>query len=288
MKTGHMKATSAVAVALLSIVSQVLIGCGSTSPAGNATAPSSAALTGNWNLLGNRSLQQYPLLSLAIVVDGNQITAQGDSLVLCALGGGGGSVGLSGQIAADGTFSLNEAVGDPSSFQWAITGTAPPPGGSTWTGTYKLTTSPTYSGCTLNQTAAFTATELPPFDGTYVGTFFEGPQSSPTATVAVTINVSQGSGALSEGTGQAFFPLSATLTVSGSPCFTSGTSSTILGGSVVKGDSVGMNFNMNDGSQAVLFGDYASPDESTLTQVSLGILNGQCGQTSYSGTLTRQ
>jgi hypothetical protein len=275
---------------MLLIASQALIGCGSgMSPAAttNTTSPSPAALTGNWNLLGNRALQQYPLLSLTLVVNGNQITATGDGLVECTNSGGGGTLGLSGQIATDGTFELNESPGNQSSFLWAITGTAPPPGGSTWTGTYTLTSSPAYTGCTIKQSGPFTATTLPPFSGTYTGTLLEGLTSSPTGSVTISVDVAQGAAVMLPPV-QSYLPLSGTITVSGSPCFTHGTSSTTPGAAVVKGDTVAIAFNMDDGSQAVVNGFFPSPDQSALSLALFATLSGQCSGTVYGGTLTRQ
>src|ERR1700733_8437352 len=102
---------------MLLIASQALIGCGSGTTPATTTKPSLAALTGNWNLLGNHALLQYPILSLTMIVNGDQITAMGDGLAQCPNGsGGGGSVELSGQVAADGTFELNESPGNQSTF----------------------------------------------------------------------------------------------------------------------------------------------------------------------------
>jgi hypothetical protein len=270
---------------MLLIASQALTGCGSGASSSTQAASSVSPLTGNWNLLGNRTLQQYPLLSLALVVNGNQITGLGDQLVLCPnLSGGGGSAYLTGQIAADGTFELSDA-GSNNSFLFSITGTVPPPGSSTWTGTYTLTTSPAYTGCTLNQSAPFTATAFAPLDGIYTGTLIEGSTASPTGSVIVSLNVSQGSALPSFPRG---LPLTATITVTGFPCFTHGANSTLPGGSVVEGDRSAIVFFMDDGSQVGLTGDLASTDASVLSQASLVILSGQCSGSGAFGTLTRQ
>jgi hypothetical protein len=263
--------------------SYALIGCGSgTSGSTQAVSP----LTGNWNLFGNRALQRYPSLSLAIVVNGNQISALGDGFAQCPnLSGGGGSAELTGLIAADGTFELSDA-GSNDSFIFSVTGTVPAQGSSTWAGTYMLTNSPAYTGCTLNQTAPFTATAFTPLDGTYTGTFVEGTSSaSSTGSAAVSLTVSQDPAVISYPRG---LPLTATITVTGFPCFTHGTSSTLPGGSVVEGDLVAIMFNMDDGSQVGLIGDLASTDASVLSMASLEIFSGQCSPGGAFGTLTRQ
>jgi hypothetical protein len=274
---------------MLLIASQALIGCGSGTTPATTTKPSPAALTGNWNLLGNRALQQYPLLSLSLVVNGDQITAMGDGLAQCPNGsGGGGSVELSGQVAADGTFELTESPVNQSSFLWAITGTAPPPGGSTWTGTYTLTISPAFTGCPIIQTAPFTATAFPPFGGTYTGTLSQGLTPSTTGSVTISVNVTQGAAVVAQSPAPSYLPLSGTITVSGSPCFTHGTSSTTPGAAVLRGDNPAIIFDMDDGSQAVISGFFASPNQSALNQAIFSIFSGQCKGNVYGGTLTLQ
>lgn len=234
--------------------------------------------------MGSREPQQYPLLSLAIIVNGNQITAKGDDFVQCpnSGGGGGGTVGFTGQIAADGTFELNTPSGNYPSFVWTINGTVPPAGESTWSGTYSLTTSPSYTGCTINQGASFTATAYPTFDGTYAGTLLAGSALSPTGSVTISLDVAQGAAVTSP---QPIIPITGSITVVGSACFTHGTSTTSSG---VGGDYAGIFFNMDDGSQVAITGFFASQDESTLTETSLVIFGGQCSQNAYAGTLTRQ
>jgi hypothetical protein len=98
----------------------LLLAVGLTS-CGSSAAPIPnlpANLNGNWSMGGNRALRQYPVLSTALIVTGDHITAQGDMLVPCtnkpdfAVGS---AFSLSGPIAADGTFQLTQ------SFNRAIT-----------------------------------------------------------------------------------------------------------------------------------------------------------------------
>jgi hypothetical protein len=282
-----MKSITRATLAALAVVSQILTGCGSgaSSSSTNAAAPSPAALTGNWNIVGSRSLQQYPFLSLAVLVDGNLVTASGDFDVLCTSGlaGANGTPFLSGPIAANGSFTLNSGVNNP--LQWTITGTAPALGGSTWTGTYTLSTLPAYTGCSLNQSGAFTAASLPLFQGTYTGTLTTLPKGS----LTVSINVSQEAASVTNASPTtSYFPLSGTITVSGSPCFTSGTSSATPGGNFIEGDFVSMSFNMNDGSQTSLLGYYASPTDSSMDSAEFFVSTGACSPATYTGTLTHQ
>jgi hypothetical protein len=270
------------------IASHALLGCGSGASSSTPAGPAISPLTGNWNLFGSRTLLQYPFLSLTLIVNGNEIIAQGDQSVQCPnLSGSGGTVGLTGQIAADGTFELSD-VGRNSSFLFSIMGTVPPSGSSTWAGTYTLTTAPASAGCTINQTAPFTATAFAPLDGTYTGTLIEGSSASPTGSATVSLNVSQGSAIVAQSPAPSYLPLTATIAVTGFSCFTHGTSSTISGASVVKGDVSDIMFNMDDSSQVILSGHLDGTDSSQLNQTNLAILSGQCSGTGAFGTLTRQ
>jgi len=249
-------------------------------------------LNGNWNLAGNRALAQYPLLSVALTVNGSQITASGDDMVQCANRQGEveGTFSLTGQIASDGTFQLAEtpASAQSASIQLAISGTAPATGADTWGGTYSFTDPASYTNCTVNQTSPFTATALAPFDGTYTGTLIEA-TSAPTSTVTLSLNVSQGAatGSTSTYPGYPYLPLTATVAVSGSPCFTSGVINT-SSVSDIQGDQAFLSFTMSDGSQALITAVFASPDESSLSMASLSVFSGQCKGTGYLGTLTKQ
>ena len=109
-------------------------------------SPLTAALNGNWLLAGNQQLRQYPSLSLALIVSGNQLSARGDLMVACANSpsiAAGSNFSLTGQINSDGTFHLGEVsfggLPNGSSIQLAIDGSAPASGSTTWTGTFHFT-----------------------------------------------------------------------------------------------------------------------------------------------------
>jgi hypothetical protein len=276
------------------IASYALIGCGSGTSTPTSGPPVPALLTGNWNLAGNRALAQYPLLSVALVVNGNQITANGDFMVQCSNSQGrtGGSFSLTGQIASDGTFQVAETPSGAQfdSIQLAISGTAPAAGTGTWTGTYSFTDLAGYTSCIVDQTGPFIATALAPFSGTYTGTLIEGTPASPIASISVSLSVSQGAAAPfppSYFNSGYYLPLTATVAVSGSPCFTSGATNT-LSASDIQGDRANLSFTMSDGSQAFIAAVFASPDESSLSMVLFSVFGGQCSGTGYAGTLTHQ
>jgi hypothetical protein len=280
---------------LILIASHALIGCGSgtssSTPSSSTGTPASgppvpALLNGNWNLAGNRALAQYPLLSLSLIVNGNQITANGDEAVQCSnrLGGVGGTFSLTGQIASDGTFQLAEtATGmQLDDIQVAVTGTAPTADSNTWTGTYSFTELAGYTSCIVNQTGQLTAAPLASFTGTYNGTL-----TSSSGNVTLSLAAQQGAAATTS-VGTYYLPLTANLTVSGSPCFTSGTTNT-YSISQIQGDLANLSFTMSDGSQAYLNVVYADPGAATLTSLGFFIFTGQCSGAAYGGgTLTRQ
>ena len=288
-----MKVSTAARLAALAIASQFLIGCGTSSTSFTPAAPSTASLNGNWYATGNRQTHQYPFLSLALIVDGSQITANGDMMVPCSNVSGlatGAGFTLTGQISSDGSFHLGEisAGGIPinSSIQLAIDGSAPASGLGTWTGTYSFTDLAGYTSCIVNLTAPFTATALAPINATYAGTLTGSPGS-----VGVSATIVQGASiSLPEpgGTVYSYLPLSGTITVSGSPCFTHGTASATAQNNQIEGDISNLNFTMDDGSTVWLSGYFTGPDETVMDQAIFAAINGNCSQNSYAGTLTRQ
>ena len=272
-------------LAFVVIASGALAGCGGLIvPA----SPSFGSVDGNWNLAGNRALGQYPLLSVAIVVNGSQITANGDMQVTCAnppADSVGGNFDLTGQIASDGTFQLAAPSNLPAgSLKIVVNGTLPAKGATNWTGEYSITDSPGYTSCIVNQSAPFTAAEFAPFDGTYAGTL-----TTQSGHATASLTVSQGAATafqLPSGP-QYYLPLEATLAVSGSPCFTQGATTPAPINSI-EGDFSNMNFAMNDGSQVLVSGWFTGPNESAFDAVVFAVIGGKCDQTTYYGTLNHQ
>jgi len=287
-----MNVSTAARLAAIAIASQLLVGCGTSTTPFTPASPT-ASLNGDWYVTGNRQARQYPFLSLALVVDGSLITANGDMMVPCsnvATLAVGASFTLTGQINSDGSFHLGEVsaggVPNNSSIQLAIDGSAPTSGSSTWTGTYSFTDVAGYTSCIVNLTGPFTATALAPINATYAGTL-TGSQGS----AAVSATIVQGAGiSLPEpgGTVESYLPLSGTITVSGSPCFTHGTASAITENNQIEGDISNLNFNMDDGSTVWLSGYFTGPDESVMSPAIFVAISGNCSQNNYAGTLTRQ
>jgi hypothetical protein len=248
---------------------------------------------GNWKLIGTGSapgeIPSSPYIGLALGVSGNTLYASGVDLVPCARGSSaiGGSIGGITQIASDGSFELNNSSIPQDSIQYSIQGKVPQVGDSTWQGTFTLTNS-TNTNCTFNNGASFTATAYPPFQGTYSGIIGSESLGS---NVSLTLNVSQGAPIISTIGPQALklfrLPLTGTISVSGSACFTSGTIDS-KSNSGVAGDQFMMNAAMNDGSSVQILGWFSDQTEKTLQPFSILVHNGQCDGDSGSGTLTLQ
>lgn len=265
----------------------VFAGCGSQF---HVAAP---ALTGNWNIVGDSSFRHFPSVSFALIESGSDLYAQGIFLADCRNHpvGGGGSVELRGQAAPDGTFVLIQPVsnsiridGDP--VQVIVHGMAPIGGAGGWSGTYSITTPAGSSGCLLGDSGSFTAVPFQPVSGTYSGTLREdnlGP-GKPTVSVVVT----QGDPvAQSVANGQTYWrlPLTGTISVSGIPCFTHGSTGLYL--TSVAGSHIAMAFTMDDGSLLTLTGSLTDTSSASLNVIAFSAFGGQCSQ-AYSGTLTRQ
>lgn len=118
----------ALAPALLCLFA--VISCGTT-----RSPISYTSLDGNWTLTGNSATGQYPAISAVILANGNQINASLTNTIQCSPGtsiGGSGMV-LTGQIQADGSFTMTNPAAKtiPGSSQFTITGRQP-----TWAAQY--------------------------------------------------------------------------------------------------------------------------------------------------------
>jgi hypothetical protein len=254
-------------------------------------APKSfAAINGNWHIAGGENSSQYPLLTLALGVDGNLIYGHGSVGVNCSSAGSsiGGSLSVTGQVASDGTFELTNAS-SLGSIQVAIRGRVPADGSTTWAGSFTLTNAASQTLCTFDVQRDFVATAYPLLNGTYAGTITGRGVGSG---MSIVTQVAEGAFAslprLSPNPPLYFTPLSATIIVSGSPCFTTGTTAaTSL--SEIAGDYFVLNYTMNDGSTLSIDGFFTDPSESILQVRPWFVNGGKCDGISGSGnTLTRQ
>jgi hypothetical protein len=262
---------------------------------GMVTPPATVGspLEGNWQLTGNRELKQYPLIFMAIHVNGNEVTAVGHTVEFCLTSpktGAGGSFGISGEIAADGSFTLwtHPIPYLENVLRLTITGTVPPAGSPTWSGRYTITGEMTGTqGCSLNQGGTFSASRLPPLAGTFSGQLMSG---WPHKMLKFNITTKQGELAFFERKRGlppiTYLPLTSTVAIEGSPCFQHGAAEASLDNRV-EGDLVWLKFKMDDGSELSVTA-FMNPEETELLVQSASAHGGKCDGQGFNGTLSRQ
>lgn len=266
-------------------------GAGKTAVAPAPPASPPTTLTGNWMIAGSRAMGTLPLLSTTLVVNGSQITGQGTVQIRCsATATAGGSISLAGTIAADGTFqstySLPEQSGEVPPFSYAVSlsGSSPTAAGAaTWNGTYQVTTSGTLLGttvpCATSQSGAFAAKKLAPLTGVYTGVQKNNapPETGPVPATAFAVTVAQGEPTLVMSARRTDYqlPLAATVTVTGTTCFHSGTTVGSASPSSISGDRFALQFVMDDGSQMGMDG-YLDDATGTSLQATAVVLDGAC------------
>ena len=297
-------------LALVSGFCAMLTGCGAhLNPTETAAAP--VSLTGNWLLSGQLSPFPGPTpglsLSAAVFVSGQQVSAQGYLQDQCsATAGIGGTFFVSGQMADDGTFTLTTPslpLGS-NSVQISIAGQAPDarsPSG--WAGQYTITypsgSPPLGLPCAAAQNVAFTASPLPPLSATYISGENQAFPTSPSLgpNVSLSLSIEQGApilnaltipgeNPLAADSSLGKIPLTGTVSVSGSPCFTSGTAAGPPALGSVFGAFYSLHFTMNDGSQLLVYGTMIDNDVSSLHAI-YAVIGGSCDQDSGELILNR-
>lgn len=281
-------------LSLVPILSLLIVSCGGHSTSAPQT-PDYSALDGNWRLLGQSSSPVFPpqdnyYIGVAIDVVGNTIYARGEVFASCSQGSSsiGSSISATSPIAADGSFLLTDSMFPLNTLQYTIRGNVPPSGASTWQGSYTLFNSLSSTGCTISESGTFSATAYVPFHGTYTGTLNE--LGSGTG-MSVAFQVAQGAPTVAyvgpQNLPDMYIPLTGAVTVTGSPCFTSGA---IVNGtdSLLFGDSFLVWVSMNDRYTLQLSGKFANPSEATLQPFVGLVQNGQCANTIFNGKLTLQ
>ena len=292
-------------VALSAIVLLAASSCGGTHLASNT--PDFSAVQGNWQLTSPGpfpgDLSQGPIVTLAIGRSGNTIYAVGDTTVTCSQNGAwmdgpisGVGAPVTAAIASDGSFLLTNASSPDSPIQFAIRGAVPVVGASTWKGTYTLFNAASSKlSCDFHQSGSFEALAYPPFQGTYSGTV-SGPgfQSG----IGLSLQVAQGEPTiipagqpLSSGliaAARFYLPLSGTIAITGSPCFTTGAFASD-GNSVISGDRFTILATMNDGTPVLVTGWFYDRSETTLTFAHFEVMGrSSCAGSFGNGSLTVQ
>jgi hypothetical protein len=268
-----------------------------------------SALNGNWYIAGNRMKKQFPLLSIYLHVDGTQIIGHGWVQAACpndARQGMGGSLTLHGETAPDGHFTLKN--GARNTVEVEISGQAPAEGATTWSGEYTLTGEISHECASYRETNSFTAIPIVDLNGTFSGGvkihYFQ--PAPPTAKapegsqVHFSIIVAQGSATsqtLKPRGARFYLPLTGTIQVKGSSCFSHGQADPLTystHGSVpsrystLGGDALDLWFAMNDESQVNVVAVFTDPGASALEIINARVVGGKCDHQSFLGTLERK
>ena len=266
-----------------------------TSPAQPSTP--SSPLDGNWYIAGNRQERKFPVLSTYLKVDGTQIIGHGYVQAACpddSRNGAGGNVSLQGEIAPDGVFTLRN--GPQNTIHVEISGQVPAERATTWSGKYTLTGDISRKCSSYRQTNSFTATLFAPLNGTFSG-LLNDPKSH---TAKFSITIKQGdatSRILKDGRVHFYLPLTATIQVKGSSCFSHGFADPLTYSthgslpsrfSTLGGDALDLWFAMDDESQLTLIAVFAEPGESALSVLNARVIGGKCDHQSFTGMLRQR
>jgi hypothetical protein len=254
-------------------------------------SPKFANLNGNWKLAGDREQKIYPKLSVNLAVDGDRIIGAANYDIICSdkiRRHFASDVRLDGKIDRDGSFTISSATYQ---VEVVIKGVVPADRAKAWNGTYAFIIPPykslsanPYGECTSPQSGSFVASAYASIGGTYSGRV-TGPGFG--SDVSVTIKIAEA------GTPQSPnfppFPLSATISVQGSPCFVHGTSRTPIDGNQLFGDRFDLNFDMDGAAVLMVDGWIAGAGSETLRDVrfQVGLEGSRCFPASASGTLSR-
>jgi hypothetical protein len=267
----------------------------------------SSALNGNWYIAGNRMKKQFPLLSTYIHVDGIQIIGHGWMQAVCfndPRNGAGGNLSLNGEIGPDGVFTLRN--NPRSTLHVEISGQVPSKGATTWSGEYTLTGDISHECPSYRQTNSFTAIPLAALNGTFSGSlkthyFQSAPATSVESSQAnFSITIAQGAATserLKTGGVHFYLPLTGTIQVKGSSCFSHGRADPLTystHGSVpsrystLGGDALDLWFAMDDEAQVNVIAVFADPGASALSIINARVIGGKCDHQSFLGTLERK
>jgi len=231
--------------ALIASISILLSSCG-------APTPHAERLNGNWQLTGDPVASTEPAISVVLYGSGGQISGTAVAVVQCAnepttrrmI-----NLQLNGQENLDGTYTVASAT-DGYGDVLNLNGPMPHSGQQSWSGSYSLyapLSDPTTAlTCLLKPTASFQAVAITPLSGTYSGPI-SGNNLSPDATMALQITQA------TTLTGMAGYGATASLSVTGSSCFKTG-SQVLADGTAISGDSITLHFKMDDGSQVDFYG----------------------------------
>jgi hypothetical protein len=270
-------------------VGLLLCGCdGGSSP--KVVAPVPGDLAGNWLVVGPMPASAPDAstgfrLALTVDVTGNNLVATGFGDTSCGSVGSPAAFGsvVTGTVAADGSFTLQA----PSIFPGAaisITGAVPKTAGGAWSGSYTGSFASSFGPpCSATYAGMLAATSFPLVSGVYVGT--GSSQTSTNGVVTTTpitfqVTLQQGGTVTVPATGKPVTSnsvLIGSIRVQGSPCFSSGVTSSTLS-SAVEGNELVAEFTMDDGSTLSIIGTLTDPTETRITTTTGVVLieSGRC------------
>jgi hypothetical protein len=263
----------------------LLSGCG-----GDITAPlTTPDLGGNWLIAGTLPEISAPGFGYAVTLDviDHQISASTSFGFRCS---GDDSASTyaplqAATIASDGSFQM-ESTDFPNTapaIGLLLQGTAPTGAQSAWPGSFAFANAP--AGCELPSSGNFTATPISQVTGTYSGSFTPGSlTNTPGTPLSVQVKLQQG-GIFPGSTQYSLMVMSGSIEVEGSPCVSSGTStSTPTSYNSIGGDFFSINFAMNDGSVWQTAGFIEDTGaQKLLLDPGIGISGGAC---QYSSSLS--
>ena len=265
----------------------VLAGCGSGQMQANPGAARTPPLNGNWWITGdmpaipgNLASEKFGMAATFDVVDSIIYTSLTDFYPCGNTSAGGSGAMAPASLNSDGSFTLQTVNGMvPSTIQLTVKATSPAAVGQTWTGSFSGTNA--NSGCVPVQ-GSFTATPIAMFNGTFSGTGSMGQQNTNLVKqLTVALTLTQGGPASLDAKPtvdlvNSVNSLTGTVTVGGSPCFTSGTTASVQSG--IAGNNFDLIFTMDDGSMLHIGGYAPDPTLASLTISGASVVGGNCDQ----------
>lgn len=283
-----------------------LAGCGAGTSA-RSISPVQSPLSGNWLLVGSLPFigpgqvgsQNFGIATTFSVLE-DQIVGGGTFQVPCGQSTAGfssvigGTTPLSGNVAKDGSFTVQNPSNQPQVSTLQVQGVIPSGNGSSWTGSYIFSSN--NSGCPFNSAVAFTAVRIADLTGTYAGSASLSPQTPPggsssqgTQPVSFTFTFQQGQTTPGTQTVNESV-VNGGVQVQGTSCFNGGQiEAQALPQGTLLGTSLFATFTMDDGSNLHLSAHIEDVASSKLGVVSLSVIGGKCdGQFTGSFDASRQ
>ena len=260
MRLKHLFAASALLCTLLS-------GCGG----GNSSNPSAFSIqAGNWNINASSTAGGNDF-----IIGGN-LTQSGSSISGVMHIVHSACFNLTTDVPVSGSVSGRVVTLTSAPLNQVVTVTAIATSATALTGTYTASA----AGCSAGDEGTISANLVPSVTGSWHGTFTSTASSG--TTINATANLTQSPTADADG----FFPVTGTVTFTGSPCFTSGT----IVQSIAAGSVLGLEITTNDQpapGDVVVALVMDSPATSTAATGAYQIDAGSCNGDAGNGHITK-